>query len=51
MGIWAVWWRYKLGWFPSLELALSLWVVACPLSWYMAGCEWLRGRERRQQAL
>ena len=51
LGIWAVWWKYKLGWFPSLELALSLWVVACPLGWYMAGCEWLRGRERLQQAL
>ena len=51
LGIWAVWWKYKPGWFPSLELALSLWVVACPLGWYMAGCEWLLGRERRQQAL
>lgn len=51
LGIWSVWWKYKLGWFPSLELALSLWVVACPLGWYMAGCEWLWGRERRQQAL
>lgn len=51
LGIWAVWWKYKLGWFPSLELALSLWVVACPLGWYMAGCEWLYGRERGQQTL
>lgn len=51
IGIWSVWWRYKLGWFPSIELALSLWVVACPLSWYLSGCEWLLGRERRQQAL
>ena len=51
LGIWAVWWRYKLGWFPSLELALSLWIVACPLGWYLAGCEWLLGRERRQQSV
>jgi len=50
LGVWSVWWRYKLGWFPSLELALSLWVVACPLGWYLAGCEWLLGRERRQMA-
>jgi hypothetical protein len=50
-GLWSVWWKFKFGWFPRLELALLIWVVACPLCAYLSCCEGAayRARQRLQQ--
>lgn len=47
LGLWSVWWRFKTGWFPRLELALLLWLVACPACAFMAWGETLKGRPDR----
>lgn len=39
LGLWSVWWRFKTGWFPQVELALGVWAVACPLCLYLAWSE------------
>ena len=31
VGIWSVWWKFKLGWFPRFEWTIGLWCAACPI--------------------
>ena len=48
-GLWSVWWKFKLGWFPRLELALFLWALACPSCGYLTFCEAAYGRQQAVQ--
>lgn len=39
LGVWAMAWNLKRGWYPQLELVLFVWCFTCPLSWWL----WRKG--------
>ena len=51
LGLWSIWWKFKIGWFPRVELALLVWLLASPTCLYLACCEVSWCRQSRQHAV